>query len=119
MWNEIASFILANLAWIIPAGVVILALIVFLIMFLAKKGKKKKKPKLASQSEYLSCLGGAENILNKAIRGSRIVIEFADPEKVDAKKILDLGIDTYIFSSSKLTLVCKEDAQQVYDQIFS
>lgn len=120
MGNEIASFIQNNLMWIIPVGVVILIGVFLLVFFLIRRGKAKpKKPTLASQSEYLSALGGAENILEKKIIGSRIVLKLADFEKADPKKLLAIGVASYIQMSDKLTLVCKDNAEDVYQVIFS
>ena len=94
---------------------------VFLLVFFLVRGKKSKpkKPALASQSEYLTALGGAENILEKSIVGSRIVLKLADFEKADPKKLLAIGVASYIQMSDKLTLVCKDNAEDVYQVIFS
>ncbi|MBO4541213.1 MAG: hypothetical protein J5736_04480, partial [Bacilli bacterium] len=110
-----------NLIWIIPVGAVLLIGVVLLVLFLVRKGKKvkPKKPVLASQSEYLAALGGAENILEKKIIGSRIVIKLSDNQKADPKKLLAIGVASYIQMSDKLTLVCKDNAEDVYRVIFS
>ncbi len=121
MLIDVSSFFQDNLYWLIPVLALLLAGIVLLFVFLlrAKKKPKEKAPELAAQSEYLAALGGAENIREKSIVGSRISIKLADFEKADPKKLLEIGVSSYIKMSGKLVLVCKDNAQAVYDRIFA
>lgn len=101
-------------------GVVALILIValtILLPYFLKKGKGKKT-KIASKGEYLSALGGEENVLSKELRGSRIVLRLADYSKVDRQKLLEAGVDGFIEMEDKLTLVLKGDSEKVYKAIF-
>lgn len=101
-------------------GVVALILVValaILLPYFLKKGKGKKG-KIASKGEYLSALGGEENVLNKELKGSRIVLRLADYSKVDKQKLLEVGVDGFIEMEDKLTLVLKGDSEKVYKAIF-
>lgn len=101
-------------------GVVALILIValaILLPYFLKKGKGKKT-KIASKGEYLSALGGEENVLSKELRGSRIVLRLADYSKIDRQKLLEAGVDGFIEMEDKLTLVLKGDSEKVYKAIF-
>ncbi|MBO8426694.1 MAG: hypothetical protein IAC61_05210 [Firmicutes bacterium] len=101
-------------------GVVALILIValaILLPYFLKKGKGKKG-KIASKGEYLSALGGEENVLSKELKGSRIVLRLADYSKVDKQKLLEAGVDGFIEMEDKLTLVLKGDSEKVYKAIF-
>lgn len=101
-------------------GVVALILIValaILLPYFLKKGKGKKG-KIASKGEYLSALGGEENVLSKELKGSRIVLRLADYSKVDRQKLLEVGVDGFIEMEDKLTLVLKGDSEKVYKAIF-
>ena len=101
-------------------GVVVLILVValaILLPYFLKKGKGKKG-KIASKGEYLSALGGEENVLSKELKGSRIVLHLADYSKVDKQKLLEVGVDGFIEMEDKLTLVLKGDSEKVYKAIF-
>lgn len=101
-------------------GVVALILVValaILLPYFLKKGKGKKG-KIASKGEYLSALGGEENVLSKELKGSRIVLRLADYSKVDKQKLLEAGVDGFIEMEDKLTLVLKGDSEKVYKAIF-
>lgn len=101
-------------------GVVALILVValaILLPYFLKKGKRKKG-KIASKGEYLSALGGEENVLSKELKGSRIVLRLADYSKVDRQKLLEVGVDGFIEMEDKLTLVLKGDSEKVYKAIF-
>ncbi len=101
-------------------GVVALILVValaILLPYFLKKGKGKKG-KIASKGEYLSALGGEENVLSKELKGSRIVLRLADYSKVDKQKLLEVGVDGFIEMEDKLTLVLKGDSEKVYKAIF-
>lgn len=101
-------------------GVVALILVValaILLPYFLKKGKGKKG-KIASKGEYLSALGGEENVLSKELKGSRIVLRLADYSKVDRLKLLEVGVDSFIEMEDKLTLVLKGDSEKVYKAIF-
>lgn len=101
-------------------GVVALILVValaILLPYFLKKGRGKKG-KIASKGEYLSALGGEENVLSKELKGSRIVLHLADYSKVDRQKLLEVGVDGFIEMEDKLTLVLKGDSEKVYKAIF-
>ena len=101
-------------------GVVALILVValaILLPYFLKKGKGKKG-KIASKGEYLSALGGEENVLSRELKGSRIVLRLADYSKVDRQKLLEVGVDGFIEMEDKLTLVLKGDSEKVYKAIF-
>ena len=100
----------------VAALILLVALAILLPYFLRKK--KGGKAKVASKGEYLSALGGEENVLSKELKGSRIVLHLADFSKVDRQKLLEAGVDGFIEMEDKLTLVLKGDSEKVYKAIF-
>lgn len=100
----------------VVALILVVALAILLPYFLKKR--KGKKGKIASKGEYLSALGGEENVLSKELKGSRIVLRLADYSKVDKQKLLEVGVDGFIEMEDKLTLVLKGDSEKVYKAIF-
>lgn len=100
----------------VVALILVVALAILLPYFLKKW--KGKKGKIASKGEYLSALGGEENVLSKELKGSRIVLRLADYSKVDRQKLLEVGVDGFIEMEDKLTLVLKGDSEKVYKAIF-
>lgn len=117
--NSLNDF-LRDYGFYLALGVVALILVValaILLPYFLKKGKGKKG-KIASKGEYLSALGGEENVLSKELKGSRIVLWLADYSKVDKQKLLEVGVDGFIEMEDKLTLVLKGDSEKVYKAIF-
>ena len=106
----------------IAIGFAVLIGLVILIIVLSGlkrgKGKIEEKP-VASKSEYLSLLGGEENIIDKKVEGSRISIYLKDMDNCQPDALLPLGIDSYIKMKERLVLVVKEGAQKVFDTIFN
>ena len=98
-------------------ALILIAALAILLPYFLKKGKGKKG-KIASKGEYLSALGGEENVLSKELKGSRIVLHLADYSKVDRQKLLEVGVDGFIEMEDKLTLVLKGDSEKVYKAIF-
>ena len=98
-------------------GLILVVALAILLPYFLKKGKGKKG-KIASKGEYLSALGGEENVLTKELKGSRIVLRLADYSKVDKQKLLEAGVDGFIEMEDKLTLVLKGDSEKVYKAIF-
>ena len=98
-------------------GLILVVALAILLPYFLKKGKGKKG-KIASKGEYLSALGGEENVLSKELKGSRIVLRLADYSKVDRQKLLEVGVDGFIEMEDKLTLVLKGDSEKVYKAIF-
>ncbi len=90
----------------------------FLIEALLAKKKKNPKVKIATKSEYLLALGGEDNILEKELKGSRIVVKLTDYSKVDEEKLKEAGVTGFIKMSDKLTLVIKDKAEVAYKVIF-
>ncbi|MCQ2798338.1 MAG: hypothetical protein MJ220_00430 [Bacilli bacterium] len=115
---ETNDFLLKNLWWMIAIAVLIAIGAFFLIEALLAKKKKNPKVKIATKSEYLLALGGEDNILEKELKGSRIVVKLTDYSKVDEEKLKEAGVTGFIKMSDKLTLVIKDKAEVAYQVIF-
>lgn len=115
---ETNDFLLKNLWWMIAIAVLIAIGAFFLIEALIAKKKKNPKVKIATKSEYLLALGGEDNILEKELKGSRIVVKLTDYSKVDEEKLKEAGVTGFIKMSDKLTLVIKDKAEVAYKVIF-
>lgn len=93
-------------------GVVFLILLTILIIFIIRpKTKKETKPNI-DIDEFITSLGGKENIISFQQVGSRINLELNDMEKVDSDNIKKYGVNNVIKMSSRLVLVC-EDASKL------
>ncbi len=117
-WEGFNRFLGQNAIWICLSLSAITLLIVGLIFLSGRKRKEVIPEKVISKSEYISALGGEENILSKELRGSRIVLVLKDYEKLDRQKIKEAGVDGFIMMSDRLTLVIKGSAELVYKTIF-
>jgi phosphotransferase system IIB component len=111
------DFLLGNLWWLVILGIVFLFIVAYFLEKWWSTFRKSKAPK-AAKDEYLEALGGAENLIDGTIEGSRIVLHLKNYGKVDEEKLKKSGIVGFIAQSDKLTLVVKDEAAKVYDLIF-
>ena len=102
---------------IAAAVLVLLALAIFLIKIFSKK--RVKQLPIASKSEYFAALGGEDNYIDSSREGSRIIVHLKDYSKIDKEKIKEAGVTGFIEKSDKLTLVVKDNAEEVYEKIFN
>lgn len=102
-----------ELKWclIIGAGVVVLLGIIILVVVLRKKGKAKETTEFP---KLLEALGGAENISNITLNGSRISLNFDSKKSVDKELIKENGVETIVVANKKITLVIGKKAPIIY-----
>ncbi len=111
-----SDFLLKNIWWIIA----LIALALFVTIFFLDRHfyKEKKKTVEIQPSLYLEALGGEENVLERALDGSRIILKLKDYGAVNRDKLREAGVTGFIQMSDKLTLVIKDNAMEVYNKIF-
>ena len=102
---------------IAAAALVLIALAIFLVKILCKK--RVKVLPIASKSEYFEALGGEDNYIDSSREGSRIIVHLKDYSKINKEKIKEAGVTGFIEKSDKLTLVVKDNAEEVYEKIFN
>ncbi len=115
--SSTSDFLTQNLWWVI-ASVVLIGVGLYLVISAFIPKKKKDAAKVATKPEYLAALGGEENILEKELKGSRIVVKLQDYTKVDQEKLKEAGVTGFIEMSDKLTLVIKDNADKAFEVIF-
>ena len=98
---------------IVAGCLVLVGILVFLIIFF---GKRKKNP-IVDESTWLSALGGKENINSVSAIGSRINLSLKDKEKIDREKLTNLGVNSVLVMSNKVTLVVANNAVDVAETI--
>ena len=98
---------------IVAGCLVLVAVLVFLIIFF---GKRKKNP-IVDESAWLTALGGKDNINNVSAIGSRINLSLKDKEKIDREKLTNLGVNSVLVMSNKVTLVIANNAVDVAETI--
>ena len=98
---------------IVAGCLVLVAILVFLIIFF---GKRKKSP-IVDESAWLTALGGKDNINNVSAIGSRINLSLKDKEKIDREKLTNLGVNSVLVMSNKVTLVIANNAVDVAETI--
>lgn len=113
--NDFGEF-LKHYGIFIAIGVaVIVAALVIILLLLQRKGKKVEKPaKEYSSNEIYEALGGKENVLTHQKAGSRISLTLNDYSIIDENKLNELGVDSVIKMSNKITLVIKDDSDSFY-----
>ena len=107
------EFFPQNLWWVILVAAVVVVGVVLGLVF----GLRKKKPHHDS-SAYLSALGGKENIVSKERRGSRIVLVCKDYGLIDREALKKAGVTGFIQGTDKMTLVIKEGAERLFEEMF-
>lgn len=111
-WNEL----IIQYWWI---ALIAIGAIIGIGTFLhTKKNKKSAAKPILNRSEYFAALGGEENFISAERQGSRIVVLLHDYSKIDKEKIKEAGVAGFIEKSDKLTLVVKDNAEEVYEKIF-
>lgn len=98
---------------IVAGCLVLVAILVFLVIFF---GKRKKNP-IVDESAWLSALGGKDNINNVSAIGSRINLYLKDKEKIDREKLTSLGVNSVLVMSNKVTLVIANNAVDIAETI--
>ncbi len=108
---------LASSSWWIALSIAGLLLLSVLLLLLCGRKKAPAKKEIAP-STYFEALGGEDNVLDKRLSGSRIVLKLEDAQKVDQEKLKEAGVDGFILMSTQVTLVIKGDAERVYFTLF-
>ena len=98
---------------IVAGCLVLVAILVFLVIFF---GKRKKNP-IVDESAWLSALGGNDNINSVSAIGSRINLSLKDKEKIDREKLTSLGVNSVLVMSNKVTLVIPNNAVDIAETI--
>lgn len=102
-------------------GVVLIVILVLTFIALSKRRKAQEevvaKP-VINESDIFDALGGKDNIVSRSLNGSRIVLELKDYSLVNEKALNDLGVDSVIKMSNKITLVVKGDPKSFYNMLF-
>ena len=91
---------------------VVAALVVLVIVF-----GKRKKSVIVDESAWISALGGKENIASVSAIGSRINLSLKDKEKIDRIKLTNLGVNSVLVMSNKVTLVIANNAVDIAETI--
>lgn len=104
---------------IIAVGVVIVLGVLISVLVKNLSKKRVKELPIASKSEYFEALGGKDNYIDSSREGSRIIVHLKDYSKINKEKIKEAGVTGFIEKSDKLTLVVKDNAEEVYEKIFN
>ena len=113
--NDFGSF-LYNYGYLFAIGAAVIVA-AFLVTFLLLQSSKKKQqqPKVTySSNEVIEALGGKDNIESHNKAGSRISLVLKDYSLLQEEKLNQLGVDSIIKMSNKITLVVKDDSDSFY-----
>ena len=96
------------IALFVATGVLMIATVVVLIIFL-----KKKKVVKVDNSLWIENLGGKENIESVNQVGSRINLVLKDKEAINKDNLKELGVKSVLVMSNKVTLVIENNAEDI------
>ena len=97
--------------WLIGIGLAILLISIVLVVVVKRKHKLKESMEFP---ELLEALGGADNISNLSLNGSRISFNFDSKKIVDKEQIKENGVETIVVANKKITLVIGKKAPVIY-----
>lgn len=102
-----------ELKWCLIVGGILLALLFTIILVVVVRKKMKFKENVEFP-ELLEALGGADNISNVSLNGSRISLNFESKKVVDKEQIKENGVETIVVANKKITLVIGKKAPIIY-----
>jgi phosphotransferase system IIB component len=108
--------LLTSLWWIVLLVVSAITLAAIAFSFFYRKKISDESGKTAKEA-FLDALGGRDNILSASLNGSRIVLKLASTASVDREALKKSGITGFVLLSDKLTLVSKDHAAEIYEEI--
>lgn len=101
-----------DLKWLLIIGCLLLILTVIILIVI---GVKKNRVKASTEfPELLEALGGAENISDVVLNGSRISLIFESKKNLNKELIKENGVETIVVSNKKITLVIGKKASDIY-----
>ena len=113
--NDFNSFLLHYGIFLAIGVAVVVAIVVVILLLLSKKKNAPIEVKKEySGSEVIDALGGKDNIVEHSKAGSRISIVLNNYDIVNESKLNELGVDSIIKMSNKITLVVKDDSDSFY-----
>ena len=106
---------------IVIAGLIVLAGLIFLILYLSSKANKEKSLGEAKglYNKIIDTFGGIDNIENVNVNGSRLSLVLKDTTYINQetlKVMSDMGFGV-VKTSKKITIVVGEMATHYYNQI--
>ena len=101
-----------QLRWLLIGGSILLLIIIITLIIVFRKLSKAKEAE--EFPELLEALGGANNISNVALSGSRVSLNFDSKKNVDKEQIKETGVDTIVVANKKITLVVGKKAPVIY-----
>lgn len=114
-WGLYIAFALAGVVFL-----TVLALFLYTYIKGKKQGPITKKPeqKVIKNEAALAALGGAENILDHSLNGSRVILVLSNYDVVNVDALKEMGVSSVVKMTNKITLVVKGDASSFYKSLF-
>lgn len=94
-------------------------IIAFIIIHHIRKSKYKSgdnaslPPVINDNNLWRDALGGADNILEVEVKGSRLIVKLKNNELVNKEELHKLGATSIIVAQEKVTIVLKTDTENV------
>ena len=114
-WGLYIAFALAGVVFLTVLG---------LFLYTYFKTKKNgpvltnNQTKVIKNERVLDALGGADNILDHSLNGSRVILVLNNYDSVNVEALKELGVSSVVKMSNKITLVIKGDVSSFYKSLF-
>ena len=102
---------------IILSAILVVAFVVALVFYLKVRKNDKIKNTITNPNEYVEAFGGKENIVSCEAKTSRLIVVLNDYSKMDEEKLKELGIESLIKATNKVTFIVGEKAEAIANEI--
>jgi PTS system glucose-specific IIC component len=106
--------------WIITLVLSIIfvaAFVIVVILLIKTKKSEKKESSISNGNEYIDAFGGKDNIVSAEAKSSRLVVVLNDDKKIDEAKLKELGLDSLIKATNKITFIVGEKSQAIAKEL--
>ena len=115
--NDFTEFLKNNALWICLALVALIIITLVIIYVVKAPNRKANKEQPINNDEWISSLGGKENIVEISRTGSRISVNLKDDSLINRESLNNLGVSSVVKMSNKITLVVAKDSEKIFESI--
>lgn len=102
---------------IVLSVIISIAFVAALVFYIKVKKKEDKSNSIDNLNEYIDAFGGKYNIISCEAKSSRLIVTLKDYGKMDEEKLKEIGIESLIKATNKVTFIVGEKAESIANEI--